>query len=270
MPSDPRLTPCLTLSPAPAAPHVYNFTSPRTNTTYYLNTAMNDAGSGEQFCQRHGGHLAIYTSAKEQLEVEAAFTKQGGLIPVYHNIYWFGLRAQLWPDFRWPDQTVAAPRENGTYSAWAATQPDNAGNGQLCTAGNYSGQLKSGAWGWSDESCGMQLVYVCEVSGEWLQWLAVAACAAWSCADCAAHAEHRSMCVPVVHADVTNFTSVCTFYLANSTQQPRTHPSFQYLTPTPVLLPPAPTCSPLSSHLPLGPQRPPPATSPAWSPRTPT
>jgi hypothetical protein len=157
---------CLPLACA-AAPALYNFTSAKTNTTYYLNTTYTDAFTGEAACQKLGGHLAIYTSKAEQLEVEAAFASTGGLIPLFHNVYWLGLRAQLWADFQWPDKSVPPPRGNDTYSAWAPGQPDNAGDGQLCTAGNYSAVLKTGAWGWSDEACYSQLVSICKVSSEW-------------------------------------------------------------------------------------------------------
>ena len=99
--------------------------------------------------------------------MEAAFVTQGGLIPSYHVTYWMGLRAQLWPDFQWPDKAVPTPEVNVTYTAWGTGEPDNAGDAQNCGAGNYSAMLRTGAWGWSDEACHTPLVYICEVSSEW-------------------------------------------------------------------------------------------------------
>ncbi len=247
---------------------MYNFTSPKTKATYYLNTANSDAGTAEQFCQRNGGHLAIYTSHKEQIEVEAAFTTQGGLIPLYHNIYWFGLRAQQWPDFQWPDKTVASPRENATYSAWTATQPDNAGDGQLCTAGNYSGLLKSGAWGWSDESCATPLVYVCEVSGEWPP-AAGAVCEASRPRNMLSVQHRRVSCA---YAPACRRLLGCACHLlcflnllhASALQAPCKRPAsaLPATWPPQASLPPS-SCLPLTKPLVLLPQRLPRATSPA-------
>jgi hypothetical protein len=81
-------------------PHVYNYTSPTSNTLYYLNTTADRHNNSELACRMLGGHLVMFGSRAEQLEVEAAFRASGGLIPGYHKAYWIGLKARNWADFR--------------------------------------------------------------------------------------------------------------------------------------------------------------------------
>ncbi len=79
---------------------MYNYTSPTSKTRYYLNTSTDGHNNSELACRLLGGHLAIYSSRAEQLEVEAAFRASGGLISGYHKAYWIGLKARNWADFR--------------------------------------------------------------------------------------------------------------------------------------------------------------------------
>ena len=82
---------------------MYNYTSPASNTAYYFNTTEDSQAGAEQACRLLGGHLAIFDSAAEQKEVEAAFRSQGALITGYHVAYWIGLKARNWADFRCGD-----------------------------------------------------------------------------------------------------------------------------------------------------------------------
>jgi hypothetical protein len=88
-------------------PFLYNHTSAKLGTTYYLDTAPLNALAAEASCMQLGGHLVSYGSAQEQREVEAAFVKQGGLIPGYHESYWIGLQASPYPEFSWLDRWAA-------------------------------------------------------------------------------------------------------------------------------------------------------------------
>jgi hypothetical protein len=85
-------------------PSVYNYTSAKLGATYLMDTAPLNALAAEASCMRLGGHLVSYGSAQEQGEVEAAFIKQGALIPGYHGSYWIGLQASPYPQFTWLDK----------------------------------------------------------------------------------------------------------------------------------------------------------------------
>ncbi len=81
---------CRTLPPA--APGVSEqYTTNSTNVTYYLNTTRSNFTYAENMCMRNGGHLASFTSAAEQLEVEEYYRDMGFLFPSYHVFYWSGL-----------------------------------------------------------------------------------------------------------------------------------------------------------------------------------
>jgi hypothetical protein len=50
----------------------------KSSATFCLNTMYQDQAAGEATCRRIGSHLATYTSAQEQSEVEQHFTNLVG------------------------------------------------------------------------------------------------------------------------------------------------------------------------------------------------
>jgi hypothetical protein len=70
-------------SPCPAAAcGSYNYTSPVTESTYYLNNCNNATfDPAEEICNSLGGHLVSYTMADEQQDVESYFFTLGGAQP---------------------------------------------------------------------------------------------------------------------------------------------------------------------------------------------
>jgi hypothetical protein len=72
---------------------------------------------------------------------------------------------------RWPTFTpIVATNYTISYTHWGTLQPQgvrepNAYNGlELCAGANGS-QVYGGAWGWSDENCGIRAPFVCKIRG---------------------------------------------------------------------------------------------------------
>ncbi len=81
------------------------------NITFYLNTSLVNQSTAEANCNRHGGHLAAYTSPEEQQEVEQFFINGGWLFPKKHIHYWKGLR---WGGLQArPGQTCSSAASHG-------------------------------------------------------------------------------------------------------------------------------------------------------------
>lgn len=144
-------------------PNTFYYTSPKTRAQYMLNTSADTFNNAETACNLLGGHLAMFESLSEQQEVEAAFISDGGLIPSFHQNYWFGLEATDWPQFEWMDRTVPMPTRR-SYSHWIKNAPFNKMNSCVLSSWNSS---YTNAWGWVDADCERRLVYICEVSSEY-------------------------------------------------------------------------------------------------------
>ena len=147
--------------PRCAGPGVYRYTSEFSGATFTLNTAARMQADAEITCQSQGGHLAIFTSAQEQQDVERGFTTLGGLIPVFHQRYWLGLMASEWPVFDVIDTTAGA-----TYRNWADMQPDDGADPpELCAVAVDVGD--GSAWKWDDTNCGQRQIFMCRLLRGW-------------------------------------------------------------------------------------------------------
>lgn len=61
----------------PAAPGFFHYYSNNTNSSYILSTYTNYSHSAaEAYCQKQGGHLAVWASMEEQAEVEQYYITQ--------------------------------------------------------------------------------------------------------------------------------------------------------------------------------------------------
>jgi hypothetical protein len=145
-----------------AAPGVYRYTTLVTGATFTLNTEARMQADAEAICQSQGGHLAIFSSAQEQQDVEKGFTALGGLIPVFHQRYWLGIMAQDWPMFVAMDSTLGT-----TYRGWADLQPDDAADPpELCAVAVDVGD--GSTWKWDDVNCGQSQIFMCRLLRGWL------------------------------------------------------------------------------------------------------
>ena len=82
------------------------YTSPSSNSVFTLNTTMMTQAEAQATCNRFGAHLAVYTSAQEQNEVEAYFASQGYLLPSFHKAYWLGLQMRDESTFSFLDASI--------------------------------------------------------------------------------------------------------------------------------------------------------------------
>ena len=195
------------LRPA-AAPGVSEpYTTNSTDVTYYLNTTRSNFTYAENMCMRNGGHLASFTSAAEQLEVEEYYRDMGYLFPSYHVFYWSGLMVRgglvlpacgaplleagcartahrCRPSCTWPHATL--PQVNTSSATWPSfswsdiTVPKprpatfinwgtgEPGSGDGCGGGNYSLVQADGSWGWADANCNNTYIYMCRITREQL------------------------------------------------------------------------------------------------------
>jgi hypothetical protein len=160
-------------SPAPAAAIIGPaYTTPTTNGTFYLNTSYVNQSVAEAACAANGAHLAAYTSAQEQADVEKHFISNGYLLPAYHRSYWIGYRTKT-PGlklhaFGTVDATLNPARYRlyrwGTYfeNGKASPEPNNLMNPEFCATANFSMTFGTpAAWGWADTSCGLRFPFMC-------------------------------------------------------------------------------------------------------------
>jgi hypothetical protein len=138
-----------------------SYQSLKTNTTYTINVSPMTQAEAADFCASQGGHPVYYTSLAEQQEVEAWFTKQGVLIPSYHQLYWLGLTTYNWPNFQTLDKSLPQPSRL-SYTHWAESEPKD---GQQC-AGAHVNLAYGNAWGWMDADCSSKGVALCRALSE--------------------------------------------------------------------------------------------------------
>ena len=135
-----------------------------------LNTIPATFANAERYCNDLGSHLAAFSSADEQGEVEQYFLKLGTLYPTFYKMYWLGLRTNItaWPNFDWLLRTYPAP-DDFYYTHWgsskAAREPNNAAGNEFC-AGADATLAYDGAWGWADYSCSGMWPFICRMQGE--------------------------------------------------------------------------------------------------------
>lgn len=147
---------------------MYNYTA-RTGGRFILNTIPASFAAGERFCNDQGGHLAAFSSAEEQSEVEQYFLKLGTLYPTFNRMYWLGLRtnASAWPVFDWLHRVFPTPDER-EYTHWGVgrgvREPNNIGGQELC-AGSDATLGYDGAWGWADFNCSALWPFICRLQG---------------------------------------------------------------------------------------------------------
>ena len=93
------------------------------NTTYIFNSNPMTFDAAESYCNDMGGHLASWGSSQEQQDVENYFTtNMGFLLAGFHQFYWFGLRAQIWPEFSWVDMSTDVSEYDHWYAPCAAAR----------------------------------------------------------------------------------------------------------------------------------------------------
>jgi hypothetical protein len=133
-------------------------------------TTMNQSFA-EIECNANGGHLASYTSAEEQFDVEQYYISNFWLLPAWHKAYWIGLYSEsprTWPVFQWLDGAPAPT--NTTYRHWgmltpqSLQEPNNFGRKpELCAVANASQAFDSPtAWGWADQNCLLKFPFMCK------------------------------------------------------------------------------------------------------------
>jgi hypothetical protein len=162
----------------------YNFIS-SSGVNFTLSTLPRTHADAEAQCNMAGGHLAHYSSANEQFEVEQHYLSLGLLFYTSPGFYWLGLRSNRtgWPDFTWSNLNAALPDvAAGGYDHWGIStdgrEPNNLGGAEYCGGANYS-QEYEGAWGWSDFNCTLVAPYICRQDGAqqatvlWLSSLAL-------------------------------------------------------------------------------------------------
>jgi hypothetical protein len=147
-------------TPAPPAKLLgYTTTSISSSTggaRYVYNSSQLDYFAAKATCASMRGTLVVYNSLQEQNEVEQSLIKQGALEQPYYKFYWMGYQVlTMWPSF-----TAAA--SGSTYRHWGRMQPDQKTGLELCAGANYS-LIYQGAWGWSDEPCGLRAPFICKL-----------------------------------------------------------------------------------------------------------
>ncbi len=101
------------MAPAAAAANTEAFQyDASTGATFMYFPTKADQASAQATCNSQGGHLAIYTSLAEQVEVELYYIKQGFMFPTFTVNYWIGLRSNKtsWPAFDWMNMAYLPPK----------------------------------------------------------------------------------------------------------------------------------------------------------------
>ncbi len=113
-------------SAPPAAPLSITYVSPSSGSVFTLNTTMLTQAEAQRACNRFGAHLAVYTSAQEQNEVEAFFSANGYLLPTFHKAYWLGLQMREGSTaFSFLDASIQTTYLN--WGLWVPSPGDPAG-----------------------------------------------------------------------------------------------------------------------------------------------
>jgi hypothetical protein len=139
-----------------------------TGAIFYVNLAPLHFDGAELACQKRGGHLATFTTLKEQQEVEMALVSGGYLKPNFHQFYWTGLKkisgSFQWSDYMFRGVMTAKHYQNwGTYKPGGFKEPYTAGGvAEDCGGSNFT-QSVNGVWGWSSAACSASYVSVCRV-----------------------------------------------------------------------------------------------------------
>lgn len=172
-PAQAQLT-CRALRLAPTARGAQiPFINPTNNNTYILNSTLADFDLAEAYCLASGGHLASFSSAAEQYDVEQFYIKKGLLFPTYHKSYWFGLytNANGWKtSWKFTDNTPF--NYFNSYTNWGVsspeglTSPNNMTGSEFCMAANAS-EVQNSRWGWEDYNCLVQMPFICEIPRGW-------------------------------------------------------------------------------------------------------
>jgi hypothetical protein len=102
--------------------------------------------------------------------VEQYYISEGQLFPLYHQVYWNGLRAQSWPRFSWIDNVTPMPsganyRHWGTYQPGNVAEPNSLVPGENCGVSNFT-ESYGNVWGWADANCDNEFPFICEVPSE--------------------------------------------------------------------------------------------------------
>ncbi len=74
-----------------------------TSNTFSFNLAPRTQADAEAHCQRQGAHLAVFTSAAEQADVEKYYMDNGWLLPDFNTNWYIGLNKNSSGDWVWTD-----------------------------------------------------------------------------------------------------------------------------------------------------------------------
>jgi hypothetical protein len=159
LPHLPAACPC-------AAPADYYYTSKVSAATFVWNPAKLEQAEAQLACNDLGGHLAVFTSLAEQVDVENYYINWGLMFPTYTPSYWMGAESafDLWPSFFWAQRNFTGPTDGKSYNHFGADEPNNLAYTEYCTVANYTLNYQ-GANGWSDTACNNRFPYMCRLSG---------------------------------------------------------------------------------------------------------
>ncbi|XP_064113412.1 CD209 antigen-like protein E isoform X2 [Macrobrachium nipponense] len=113
---------------------------------YYFRSSYKDWADAQNDCKFYGSELVKITSQGENDFIKGKVSNNG---------FWIGLNDKAKEkDFKWSVDNSAV-EDNGNYSSWADSQPDN-DSGQDCVVVNSHGK-------WHDDDCAANHCYVCEI-----------------------------------------------------------------------------------------------------------
>jgi hypothetical protein len=86
----------------------------------------------------------------------------------YYKAYWLGLRADVFPDFKWVDPMAPALNLGSSYKHWGLAdegrEPLQGTKPKLCAVANSTLDYEE-AWGWAGAACNDEYVFICKASG---------------------------------------------------------------------------------------------------------
>jgi hypothetical protein len=105
-----------------------------------------------------------------QMEVENYVVNNGYFIPVCHQDYWLGYKAQFWG--RWLPLDGNVPSTGNTtyrnFGRFPVQEPNGRRVPELCTVANSTSGAANTTFGWSDTDCDSgRRPYVCRIIRGW-------------------------------------------------------------------------------------------------------
>ena len=98
------------------------------------------------------------------------FISNGYMLVDYYKVYWLGMRAEPFPDYKWLDPGADILQLSSSYKHWGVTdegREPQAGKGMVKECGVANASLSyEDAWGWSAEGCANKNVFMCKAAGK--------------------------------------------------------------------------------------------------------